>query len=106
MRPVTLPFVAVLAALSGAAVAQEAAAPSGPPPVLIINKEEIKPGRMGPHDKNAARFVARTFSSVAAAISHTVGKADYNKPAQTPQADKRFDWSRLTVILGYLFCHS
>jgi len=58
MRPVTLPFVAVLAALSGAAVAQEAAAPSGPPPVLIINKEEIKPGRMGPHEKNAARFVA------------------------------------------------
>ena len=58
MRPVTLPFVAVLAALSGAAVAQEAAAPPGPPPVLIINKEEIKPGRMGPHEKNAARFVA------------------------------------------------
>jgi hypothetical protein len=58
MRQVTLPFVAVLAALSGAAVAQEAAAPSGPPPVLIINKEEIKPGRMGPHEKNAARFVA------------------------------------------------
>ena len=58
MRRVTLLFVAVLAALGGAAVAQETAAPSGPPPVLIINKEEIKPGRMGPHEKNAARFVA------------------------------------------------
>jgi hypothetical protein len=55
MRRVTLPFVAVLAAFGGLAVAQEAA---GPPPVLIINKEEIKPGQMGPHEKNAARFVA------------------------------------------------
>lgn len=55
MRRVTLPFVAVLAALGGAAVAEEAA---GPPPVLLINKEEIKPGQMGPHEKNAAKFVA------------------------------------------------
>src|SRR5688572_6380046 len=51
----SLPFVAVLAAFGGAAVAQEAA---GPPPVLLINKEEIKPGQMGPHEKNAAHFVA------------------------------------------------
>jgi hypothetical protein len=58
MRRVTLPFVAVLAALGGAAAAQEAAPPPGPPPVLLINKEEIKPGRMGPHEANAARFVA------------------------------------------------
>jgi len=55
MRTATLPFVAVLAAFGGLAVAQEAA---GPPPVLIINKEEIKPGQMGAHEKNAARFVA------------------------------------------------
>jgi hypothetical protein len=55
MRRVTLPFVAVLAAFGGLAVAQEAA---GPPPVLTINKEEIKPGQMGPHEKNAARFVS------------------------------------------------
>lgn len=55
MRLVSLPFVAVLAAFGGAAVAQEAA---GPPPVLLINKEEIKPGQMGPHEKNAARFVS------------------------------------------------
>jgi hypothetical protein len=26
--------------------------------VLLINKEEIKPGLMGPHEKNAAKFVA------------------------------------------------
>ena len=58
MRRVTLPFAVVLAAMGGAAVAQEAASPPGPPPVLLINKEEIKPGRMGPHEKNAARFVA------------------------------------------------
>jgi hypothetical protein len=58
MRRVTLPFVAVLAALGGAAAAEEAATPPGPPPVLLINKEEIKPGRMGPHEKNAAKFVA------------------------------------------------
>ena len=57
MRRVTLPFVAVLAALGGAAVAEEAT-PLGPPPVLLINREEIKPGRMGPHEKNAAKFVA------------------------------------------------
>jgi hypothetical protein len=55
MRRVTLPFVAVLAAFGGLAVAQEAA---GPPPVLVIAKEEIKPGQMGPHEKNAARFVS------------------------------------------------
>jgi hypothetical protein len=55
MSRLTLPFVAVLTAFGGAAVAQEAA---GPPPVLIINKEEIKPGQMGPHEKNAAKFVS------------------------------------------------
>jgi hypothetical protein len=55
MRRVTLPFVAVLAAFGGLAVAQEAA---GPPPVLMINKEEIKPGQMGPHEKNAAKYVS------------------------------------------------
>jgi hypothetical protein len=55
MRRVTAPFVAVLAAFGGLAIAQEAA---GPPPVLRIAKEEIKPGQMGPHTKNAARFVA------------------------------------------------
>jgi hypothetical protein len=58
MRRATLPFVVVLAALGGAAAAEEAATPPGPPPVLLINKEEIKPGLMGPHEKNAARFVA------------------------------------------------
>jgi len=55
MRRLSLPFVAVLATLGGAAIAEEAA---GPPPVLVIAKEEIKPGQMGPHEKNAAHFVA------------------------------------------------
>ena len=68
MRRVALPFVAVLAALGGAAVAEEAA---GPPPVLLINKEEIKPGQMGPHEKNAAKFVA--IQNKANAGSHRLG---------------------------------
>jgi len=55
MRRLSLPFVAVLATLGGSAVADEAAPP---PPVLVIAKEEIKPGQMGPHEKNAAHFVA------------------------------------------------
>ncbi len=38
--------------------AQEAAALSGAPPVLVINREEIKPGQMGPHEKGAATFVS------------------------------------------------
>ncbi len=71
MYRVTLPFVAVLAALGGAAVAQEAAAPLGPPPVLIINKEEITPGRMAAHEKNAARFVA--IQNKANADGHRLG---------------------------------
>jgi hypothetical protein len=71
MRRVKLPFLVVLAALSGAAVAQEAAPPPGPPPVLVINKEEIKPGQMGPHEKNAARFVA--IQNKANADSHRLG---------------------------------
>lgn len=55
MRRATLPFLALLAAFGGAAAAQEE---MGPPPVLLINKEEIKPGQMGPHERNAAQFVA------------------------------------------------
>ena len=68
MRRVTLPFVAVLAAFGGLAVAEEA---PGPPPVLVINKEEIKPGQMGPHEKNAARFVS--IENKANAESYRIG---------------------------------
>jgi hypothetical protein len=68
MRRVALPFVAVLAASGGAAVAQE---PAGPPPVLLINKEEIKPGLMGPHARNAAKYVA--IQNKANAGSHRLG---------------------------------
>jgi hypothetical protein len=71
MRRFALSFVAVLAAVGGAAAAEEPPAPLGPPPVLIINKEEIKPGLMGPHEKNAARFVA--IQNKANADAHRLG---------------------------------
>lgn len=39
-----------------AATAQEH--PSGPPPVLVISQEDIKPGSMGAHEKLAAAYMA------------------------------------------------
>lgn len=44
--------------LSAAGVAAQETAPAGPPRVLAISREEIKPGRMTPHEKVAASFVA------------------------------------------------
>lgn len=44
-----------LAGLAGLASAQE---PVGPPGVLVVRREEIKPGKMGAHDKSAAAFLA------------------------------------------------
>lgn len=52
-------IVLALVALAGAAAwAQEAAAPTGPPPVLVISREEIKPGRMAVHERSASTFVS------------------------------------------------
>lgn len=42
--------------LSVAAAAQEQ--PAGPPPVLSISQEEIKPGSMGSHEKQVASYLA------------------------------------------------
>jgi hypothetical protein len=42
--------------LSGAAVAAQEQ--SGPPPVLVITQEEIKPGSMGAHEKQAVAYMA------------------------------------------------
>jgi hypothetical protein len=99
MRLVSLPFVAVLAAFGGAAVAQEA---MGPPPVLLINKEEIKPGQMGPHEKNAVRFVsiqnkanAETFrlglTPVSGDNNVVLYLEGYGSFAEMEKAGKQFD---------------
>ena len=53
MRPRTPVLVGLLALAASAAVAQE-----GPPPVLAVTREEIKPGKMSAHEKQAASYVA------------------------------------------------
>ena len=52
--------IALGIALTGLAAAVGAQSPdhSGPPPVLTITREEIKPGRMAAHEKLNAAFVA------------------------------------------------
>ena len=52
--------IALGIALTGLAAAVGAQSPdhSGPPPVLAITREEIKPGRMAAHEKLNAAFVA------------------------------------------------
>lgn len=47
-----------VAAVCAASVPVFAQAPMGPPPVLLMNREEIKPGRIGAHDKDSAKFAA------------------------------------------------
>jgi hypothetical protein len=54
MRKAAL-LLLVAATIPVGLVAEEA---PGPPSVLVINREEIKPGKMEPHEKVAARFVA------------------------------------------------
>jgi hypothetical protein len=52
--------IALGIALTGLAAAVPAQSPdhSGPPPVLVMTREEIKPGRMAAHEKVNAAFVA------------------------------------------------
>jgi hypothetical protein len=53
-----IPLIALAVLLScGASIAQETAA-GGPPPVIAIGREEIPPGRMPAHQRNAAGFVS------------------------------------------------
>lgn len=47
--------VLALSAIGATTSAQEI---PGPPPVLVVAREEIKPGKMVPHEKAAAGFVA------------------------------------------------
>ena len=49
-------LLGVLLLSTAAAVAQEQ--PTGPPPVLAIGQEEIKPGSMGAHEKQIASYLA------------------------------------------------
>jgi hypothetical protein len=55
VRLTTLTVVAVLLASGGGAIAQEA---SGPPPVLVITREQFKPGNMPEHNKQIPAFYA------------------------------------------------
>jgi hypothetical protein len=53
MRSQVVTVALVLAA--GAAAAQDIAN-QGPPPVLGVSREEIKPGKLGPHEKTVALY--------------------------------------------------
>ncbi len=56
MRGTILPLLGLLAAAPVAAVAQTA--DSGPPPVLVIGREEVKPGKMTAHEKVSTAYAA------------------------------------------------
>lgn len=62
----TLITLAALLACGAASIAQESA-PTGPPPVIAIGREEIPPGRMPAHERNAAGFVSMLNRAGAAA---------------------------------------
>jgi hypothetical protein len=51
----TLALLALAAGLGAVAAADE---PVGPPRVLVVTREEIKPGMMGPHSRSAASYVS------------------------------------------------
>jgi hypothetical protein len=56
MRGTILPLLGLLTAAPVAAVAQTA--DSGPPPVLIIGREDVKPGKMTAHEKVSTAYAA------------------------------------------------
>ena len=64
--------IALGIALTGLAAAVSAQSPdhSGPPPVLVMTREEIKPGRMAAHEKLNAAFVA--------AVSRTPSRSQWH----------------------------
>ena len=57
MRSKLLPLVGLLTLSPGVLPAQTAD-PEAPPPVLAMNREEIKPGKMGVHGKTSAGYAA------------------------------------------------
>jgi len=56
MRGTILPLLGLLTAAPVAAVAQTV--DSGPPPVLVIGREEVKPGKMTAHEKVSTAYAA------------------------------------------------
>ena len=56
MRGTILPLLGLLTAAPVAAVAQTA--DSGPPPVLVIGREEVKPGKMTAHERVSTAYAA------------------------------------------------
>ena len=63
MRAAAVTLMALAAAFGASASAQEA---PGPPPILVVNREDIKPGKMTPHVKAASGYVAVAEKSKAA----------------------------------------
>ena len=63
--------LALVAMAAGFAASTSAQEPPGPPKVLVVNREEIKPGQMGPHTKVAAGFAA--LAAKAGAPNHRIG---------------------------------
>lgn len=57
MRAAALALVGLAAGIGASASAQE---PQGPPKVLVVTREEIKPGKMAPHAKVGASYAALT----------------------------------------------
>src|SRR5262249_14876053 len=56
MRRTVLSLLGLLAAAPVPAVAQPAE--QGPPPVLVINREQVKPGKMSAHEKVSSAYTA------------------------------------------------
>jgi hypothetical protein len=57
MRRTLLPLMGLLAAAPVPAVAQQAD-PDAPPPVLVVYREQVKPGKMSAHEKVTTAFTA------------------------------------------------
>lgn len=97
----TLIALTALAVGAAAAMAQESA-PTGPPPVIAMGREEIPPGRMTAHQRNAASFVsvlnragAGSYRIALVALSGDDNQVLYLEPyasfADYEQARQQFD---------------
>jgi hypothetical protein len=67
MRGTILPLLGLLAAAPVPAVAQPAES-DAPPPVLVVNREQVKPGKMSAHEKVSAAYTA-LFAKAAPEVS-------------------------------------
>jgi hypothetical protein len=66
MRGTILPLLGLLAAAPVPVVAQQA--DEAPPPVLVVNREQVKPGKMSAHEKVSAAYTA-LFSKAAPEVA-------------------------------------